>query len=274
MFAGRLIRGVKNGPSPAWLQARLRAIGLRPISALVDVTNLLSYDRARPLHVYDAAKLIGGVSRRAWAATGEQPRGAGRQDLRGDARDVRDRRRAPAPIGLGGVMGGESTGCSEATTDVFVESAWFDPIRTAQTGRDTGITSDAQYRFARGVDPGFVVPGLELATRLILELCGGEPSEVVVAGSIPAPPAAFDFDPGYVHRLSGLAIGRERIVEILTHLGFESTPHGATCACSPRPGGATWRARPTWSRRWRASSASPPCRPRPCPSCRAPSAAC
>src|SRR5690606_26819524 len=110
------------------------------------------------------------------------------------------------PIGLGGVMGGASTGCSEATVDVFVESAWFDPIRTAQTGRDTGINSDAQYRFARGVDPGFMVDGLELATRLILDLCGGEPSEVVVAGEPVAPPQTFPFDPAYVERLSGLAI--------------------------------------------------------------------
>ena len=123
-------------------------------------------------------------------------------------------------IGLGGVMGGTSTGSSEETTDVFIESAWFDPIRTAQTGRTSGINSDAQYRFARGVDPGFVVPGLELATRLILELCGGEASEVTVAGAIPAPPGPIAFDRGYVEKLSGLAIGPERIDQILTDLGF------------------------------------------------------
>jgi phenylalanyl-tRNA synthetase beta chain len=246
VFAGRLIRGVKNGPSPAWLQQRLRAIGLRPISALVDVTNLLSYDRARPLHVYDAAKLVGDTIE-ARLGPRDKPGGDGEGEcliaLDGKTYDI-----GPAicviadaggerPIGLGGVMGGESTGCSETTTDVFVESAYFDPIITAQTGRDTGITSDAQYRFARGVDPGFIVPGLELATRLILELCGGEPSDVVLAGEIPAPPPAFEFDPGHVHRLAGLSIGREGVVEILTRLAFELTPHGAHFRVQP----PTWR---------------------------------
>jgi phenylalanyl-tRNA synthetase beta chain len=123
-------------------------------------------------------------------------------------------------IGLGGVMGGTSTGCSEATTDVFVESAWFDPIRTAQTGRTTGIVSDAQYRFARGVDPASLVPGIELATALILALCGGEPSEVTLAGTPPGPREAFDFDPAYVHRLSGLDVGEDRVRTILSALGF------------------------------------------------------
>ena len=124
------------------------------------------------------------------------------------------------PIGLGGVMGGESTGCSDDTVDVFVESAWFDPIRIAQTGRATGITSDAQYRFARGVDSGFMVPGLELATALILDLCGGEPSEVVVAGEPLPAPDSFPFDPAYVHQLAGLNVPREGVIEILTRLGF------------------------------------------------------
>lgn len=235
VFAGRVIRGVKNGPSPAWLQTRLRAIGLRPISALVDVTNLLSYDRARPLHVYDVAKLTGDVIEARLGRDEAVPALDGKTyTATAQMCVIAD---ASGAIGLGGVMGGESTGCSETTTDVFVESAWFDPIRTAQTGRDTGITSDAQYRFARGVDPGFVVPGLELATRLIVELCGGEPSEVVVAGDIPARPAAFDFDPSYVHRLSGLTIGREGVVEILTRLGFEMAPHGVHLRVQP----PTWR---------------------------------
>jgi phenylalanyl-tRNA synthetase beta chain len=141
------------------------------------------------------------------------------------------------PVGLGGVMGGESTGCSDATTTVFVESAWFDPLRTAQTARATGITSDAQYRFARGVDTGFVVDGLELATALILDLCGGEPSDVLVAGQAPAPPAPIAFDPSYVHRLSGLSVSREGTIEILTHLGFKVEGHGATLSVTP----PTWR---------------------------------
>ncbi|KPF83522.1 phenylalanyl-tRNA synthetase subunit beta [Brevundimonas sp. AAP58] len=227
VFAGRMIRGVQNGPSPEWLQRRLTSIGLRSINRLVDVTNLIAYDRARPLHVYDARKLVGSeiVVRGGLAAqdTGE-PEHLIALDGKTYAASSADCVIADAagerPIGLGGVMGGESTGCDEATVDVVVESAWFDPIATAQTGRSLGITSDAQYRFARGVDPASVVPGLELATRLILDLCGGEPSEIVVAGQAPANPAAFAFDPAYVKRLSGLELSEDRIAEILTALGF------------------------------------------------------
>ena len=239
VFAGRLIRGVKNGPSPAWLQQRLTSIGLRPINALVDVTNLISYDRARPLHVYDRAKLVGDVivarlgkgnDAAAPASTAEASPAEHHDEqliaLDGKTYDLTSEMCVIAdangerPIGLGGVMGGESTGCSEETTEVFLESAWFDPIRTAQTGRTTGITSDAQYRFARTVDPESVVPGIELATRLILEICGGEASEITVAGQAPAPPTAIAFDRDYVRKLSGLSIGPERIDQILTDLGF------------------------------------------------------
>ena len=220
MFAGRLIKGVKNGPSPAWLQQRLVSIGLRPINALVDVTNLLAYDRARPLHVYDAAKLTGGFIEARLGREGESL-----EALDGKTYAVTPEMCVIADgsgvIGLGGVMGGVATGSSEATTDVFVESAWFDPIRTAQTGRTTGITSDAQYRFARGVDPGFVVAGLELATQLILELCGGAPSEIKVAGAPPEGRPAIDFDRSYVRKLSGLTIPEARIDAILTALGFQ-----------------------------------------------------
>jgi phenylalanyl-tRNA synthetase beta chain len=242
VFSGRLIRGVKNGPSPDWLQARLKAIGLRPINTLVDITNLITYDRARPLHVYDAAKLVGTqiVAR------------LGRHGLNGDehliALDGKTYELTPEmsviadadgerPVGLGGVMGGESTGCSDETTDVFLESAWFEPIRTAQTGRTTGISSDAQYRFARGVDTGFVVGGLELATKLILELCGGEPSEVVVAGDVPAAPAPVSFNPAYVQQLSGLAIAPETSAEIIEKLGFAIDKAGATWTVTP----PSWR---------------------------------
>jgi phenylalanyl-tRNA synthetase beta chain len=219
-FAGRLIKGVKNGPSPDWLQRKLLSVGLRPISALVDVTNLMSYDRCRPLHVYDAGKLTGGWIEARLGRDGEKV-----EALDGETYDggpeicvIAD---ASGAIGLGGVMGGESTKVTEATTDVFVESAWFDPIRTAQTGRTLGLTSDAQYRFARGVDPGFVIPGLELATKLILELCGGEASELRLAGQVPAPPPAFAFDRAYVKKLSGLSVDAKRIDTILTDLGFE-----------------------------------------------------
>jgi phenylalanyl-tRNA synthetase beta chain len=219
VFAGRLIRGVKNGPSPAWLQQKLIAVGLRPISALVDITNLMSYDRCRPLHVYDAGKLTGGFIEARLGREGESLEALDGKTypINPDVCVIAD---GSGAIGLGGVMGGESTKVSETTTDVFVESAWFDPIRTAQTGRTLGLNSDAQYRFARGVDPGFVVPGLEMATRLILELCGGEPCEIRVAGHAPAPPAAVEFDHGYVARLSGLTVGSARIEQILTDLGF------------------------------------------------------
>jgi len=242
IFSGRFIRGVKNGQSPAWLQDRLKAIGLRPINTLVDITNLITYDRARPLHVYDAAKLVGKTIEAR----------LGRHGVNGDehliALDGKTYELTPEmsvisdaegerPIGIGGVMGGESTGCSEETTDVFVESAWFDPIRTAQTGRTTAITSDAQYRFARGVDTGFVVTGLELATKLILELCGGEPSEIVVAGEAPAAPGPIPFDPAYVHQLSGLSIPREGVVDILTKLGFAVEGGHALLTVTP----PTWR---------------------------------
>ena len=228
VFAGRLIRGVKNGPSPEWLQRRLTAIGLRSINRLVDVTNLVAYDRCRPLHVYDAAKLVGPeiVVRAGQVAgdTGEHEHLIaldGKTYTADPAMCMIADASGERPIGLGGVMGGESTGCSDETTDVFVECAWFDPLVTAQTGRTLSLNSDAQYRFARGVDPASVVPGLELATRLILDLCGGEPSDVVVAGQAPADPAAFAFDPARVGSLTGLSLDEDRIAEILTRLGFE-----------------------------------------------------
>jgi phenylalanyl-tRNA synthetase beta chain len=218
-FAGRLIRGVKNGASPAWLQRKLKSIGLRPINALVDVTNLITHDRARPLHVYDAASLTGGFVEARLGREGETVAALDGKTyaVTPEICVIAD---GSGAIGLGGVMGGTSTGCSEATTDVFVESAWFDPIRTAQTGRDTGILSDAQYRFARGVDPESLVPGIELATRLIQEICGGEASETVLAGKPPAPPEPIAFDPAYVERLSGLAVPPERVWSILADLGF------------------------------------------------------
>ena len=243
LFAGRVIKSVKNGPSPAWLQARLKAIGLRPINALVDVTNLVSYDRCRPLHVYDMALMVGSAIEARLGHEGDHHAPEHLIALDGktytathDMCVIADAA-GERPIGLGGVMGGESTGCSDATTEVFVESAWFDPLRTAQTARATGITSDAAYRFARGVDPGFVVDGLELATRLILDLCGGEASDVLVAGQAPAPPAPIAFDPAYVHRLSGLSVGREGTVEILTKLGFKVEGSGTSLTVTP----PTWR---------------------------------
>ena len=235
VFAGRVIRGVKNGPSPDWLQHRLTAIGLRPINRLVDITNLVSYDRARPLHVYDMGKLVGAEIVVRGGQTSEAAEGIaagtpehlialdGKTYTLDPAMCVIADAAGERPVGLGGVMGGESTGCSDETVDVFLESAWFDPIVTAQTGRTLSLNSDAQYRFARGVDPASVVPGLELATRLILDLCGGEASEIVVAGQAPAAPAPVAFDPARVGALTGLSLTDDRIAEILAALGFGVT---------------------------------------------------
>ncbi|MEM9015319.1 MAG: phenylalanine--tRNA ligase subunit beta [Pseudomonadota bacterium] len=217
-FAGRLIRGVKNGPSPQWLQDRLRAIGLRPISALVDVTNYLSYDRARPLHVYDADKLKGEIH----ARLGEM--GERFLALDGEEYAIDETMTVIADdsgaIGLGGVMGGETTGCTAETTNVFIESAYFDPLRTAKTGRKTGIVSDARYRFERGVDPAFLVPGLEFATQLILDMCGGEPSEILVSGAIPQTDKRVLFPPSEIKRLTGIDVEPSRAEKILEDLGF------------------------------------------------------
>ncbi|MBM3480830.1 MAG: phenylalanine--tRNA ligase subunit beta, partial [Alphaproteobacteria bacterium] len=176
-FVGRLVRGVRNGPSPRWLQDRLVAIGLRPISALVDITNYLTFDVGRPLHVFDAAKVDRGIVVRL-ARPGETivTLNGKTYALAGTETVISDERGAAE--GLGGVIGGEKSGCTEATTDVFVEAALFDAIRTAQTGRTHQIVSDARYRFERGLDPEAVVEGMEAATRMILELCGGEASEL------------------------------------------------------------------------------------------------
>ena len=194
LFVGRLIRGVQNGPSPQWLQDRLRAIGLRPISALVDITNFVTYDRNRPLHVFDAAKVHGPITVRL-ARPGEKLTALDGKDYAFDGSEtlVCD---ANGPEAIGGVMGGLRTGVTEATTDVFVEAAYFDPVRTARTGRRLRINSDARYRFERGVDPAFTPAGIELATRLILDLCGGEPSEVEIAGAVPNTDAPLPPRPG------------------------------------------------------------------------------
>lgn len=219
VFVGRVIRGVKNGPSPGWLQRRLRAIGLRPISALVDITNYVTYDQNRPLHVFDVAKVKGGALRVHFAAGGETLTALDDKDYTfepgmmaiSDAEGVES---------IAGVMGGLATGCTEATTDVFVESAYWDPIMTAITGRKLRINSDARYRFERGVDPAFTPAGIDIATRLILDLCGGEPSEVVTAGQVPDTSRFFPFDPDKVVRLVGMDIPEPDQVRILTSLGF------------------------------------------------------
>ena len=218
MFSGRLITGVKNGPSPDWLQARLRAVGLRPISALVDITNFVSLDRARPLHVYDADTLNGTVVARM-ARDGETVLALDGKTYTLDS-SIPVIADASGPVGIAGIIGGEPTGSTETTTNVFVESAWFDPMVIAQAGRKLGIVSDARYRFERTVDPESLIPGIELATRMITELCGGTPHETVVAGHVAGAGTVIDFPVSEVKRLTGLDLPVARIGEILTRLGF------------------------------------------------------
>jgi phenylalanyl-tRNA synthetase beta chain len=218
-FAGRIIKGVQNGPSPQWLQDKLRAIGLRPINALVDITNYMSYDRARPLHVYDADKLKGEICARL-GVKGEKFLALDGKEYASDETMcvIADDN---GVLGFGGVMGGEDTGCTETTTNVFIECAYFDPLRTAKTGRKTGINSDARYRFERGVDPAFILPGLEFATQLVLDMCGGAPSDIELAGDIPPFDRTVLFPPSAVKRLTGMDVAPEDCERILTALGFE-----------------------------------------------------
>ena len=235
VFAGRLVRGVKNGPSPDWLQRRLKAIGLRPINALVDITNYIAYDRGRPLHVYDADKLKGAIRARL-GRKGEQFLALDGKSYQVDA-DMCVIADDAGVLGLGGVIGGEDTGVTEATTNVFIESAYFDPKRTARTGRKLGIQSDARFRFERGVDPDFVVPGLELATDMVLQLCGGKPSKITIAGKPPKPNRPFKFDLGLVKRLSGLDLGGGDIRKLLGALGIVLDGKGKHAKAAP----PSWR---------------------------------
>ncbi len=233
IFAGRLIRGVKNGPAPKWVQDRFKAVGLKSISALVDATNFVSQDRGRPLHVFDAGK-VGNLKARM-ARDGEQVLALDEltYTLDADTIVIADETRA---LGIAGIMGGKESGSYDDTVDVFIESAYFDPVRIARAGRRQGIISDARYRFERGVDPGFVLPGLELATRLILEWCGGEPSDVVIAGELPPPRKPIAFDPITVERLGGIVVPRDEIIRILENLGFVVEDHGVLQVVPP-----SWR---------------------------------
>src|SRR5436853_668403 len=180
-FALRLVRGVKNGPSPEWLQKRLTAIGLRPINALVDITNFMTFDRGRPLHVFDAAKVHSNLTvRRARKGESLLALDGRTYPLDESMCVIADEK---AVESLAGIMGGEESGCDAETTDVLIESALWNPLNIARTGRKLGINSDARYRFERGVDPNFMVRGLELATQMVLDFCGGTPSDIAVAGS-------------------------------------------------------------------------------------------
>jgi phenylalanyl-tRNA synthetase beta chain len=217
-FALRLVRGVRNGPSPAWLQQRLTSIGLRPINALVDITNYMTFDRARPLHVFDAAKVKGNlVVRRARDGETLLALDGRTYTLDGSNCVIADDHGVES---LAGIMGGEASGCSAETTDVLIESALWNEINIAQTGRRLGINSDARYRFERGVDPAFMVPGLELATRLVMELCGGTPSETVIVGNAYGDDRIIDFPLAEVKRLAGIEVSLTETRRILSHLGF------------------------------------------------------
>lgn len=225
-FAGCYVKGVTNGSSPAWLQQRLKAIGLRPISALVDITNYITFDRGRPLHVFDADKLKGAVHARLGKA------GERFMALDGKEYAVDDTMTVIADdngvLGLGGIIGGEATGCSENTTNVLIESAYFDPIRTAATGRKTGIRSDARYRFERGIDPASLPLGIGLATKMILDLCGGTPSKMRMAGEAPIAGHVIKFRPSRVAALTGLDVPTADCVRILKSLGFGIEGSGET----------------------------------------------
>ncbi len=217
-FVGRYFRGVKNVESPRWLKDRLLAIGLRPISALVDITNLMTFGYNRPLHVFDADKMNGDVHVRLARPREKFLALNGREyELDSDMTVIADNAHAEA---LAGVMGGERSGCTATTVNVMLESALFDPLRTAITGRKLALASDARYRFERGIDPAFLVDGAEIATRLILDICGGQASELVIAGAPPPPKAPIALRHGRVATLGGVDVTEGEIVRILSALGF------------------------------------------------------
>jgi phenylalanyl-tRNA synthetase beta chain len=233
--AGRCFRGVKNGSSPTWLQDRLRAIGLRPISALVDITNYVTFDLGRPLHVFDADKVKGDLVMRLAEPGAEILALDGETyTLDGEMVAICD---DAGPQGIGGVMGGELSGCSEATTNVFLEVALFDPLMVARTGRTLGILSDARYRFERGLDPQSAAWGVEVAARLILELCGGEASAVTSAGAIPLETRRLALRPARVAELGGVTVAPARQAEILGRLGCRVEQAGDVLTVVP----PSWR---------------------------------
>ncbi len=236
MVVGRTFRGVTNGPSPPWLQDRLSAIGLRPISALVDITNYVTFDLARPLHVFDVDRIQGDLTMRL-ARPGEAIAALDGRDyaLEDGMTVIADE---AGVLAIGGIMGGEKSGCSEATTNVFLEVALFDPVRTAMTGRKLGIMSDARYRFERGVDPTSALWGAEVAARLILQICGGEASALSIAGEEPRWQRSLDLRSARIASLGGLALADGEPGRILGRLGFEVEDKGEMLSVAVPP----WRA--------------------------------
>lgn len=224
-FIGCEIRGVTNGESPDWLKQRITAIGLRPISALVDITNYISFNLARPLHVYDIAKLNGNITVRH-ARNGESL-----EALNGKTYELSDGMTVIADdssvLGLGGIMGGMKSGCTAETTDLFLEVALFNPVNVAQTGRALQIDSDARYRFERTVDPAGVAAGVEQAIRMITATCGGMVSELSEAGKQPKWQRVISFRPSRVETLGGVKLDAAKIKDIFTHLGIHTTEKSA-----------------------------------------------
>ncbi|MFO0388462.1 MAG: phenylalanine--tRNA ligase subunit beta [Alphaproteobacteria bacterium] len=237
-FIGCYIKGVKNTPSPVWLKNRLAAIGQKSISALVDISNYITFDLGRPLHVYDAKKLNGSIHVRA-AKDGEKLAALDNKEysLTKDMLVIADDR---AALGLGGIIGGMETGCTPETTDVFLEVALFNPISVAKTGRALQLNTDARYRFERGVDVAFVEEGAKHALRLIKELCGGEASELVKAGNTPNWRREIVFNPPRVHTLGGVDVPADKCIQILTSLDFTSHQPQATSHYLVSP--PSWRA--------------------------------
>ena len=229
LFVGHYIRGVKNGPSPAWLQQRLKAIGLRPISALVDITNYITFAHARPLHVFDAKKVTGNITARL-AREGETIAALDNKTytLSAGMTVIADDAHAEA---IAGIIGGTPSSCTDETTDVFLEAAYFDPVRTATTGRKLGINSDARYRFERGIDPAFTQTGAEIATQMILDVCGGEASHLVIAGKVPETKRAITLRRSRVKQLGGLDCPWADQLRVLRALGFTVTDAAAGASC-------------------------------------------
>jgi phenylalanyl-tRNA synthetase beta chain len=236
-FVGRYFKGLKNGPSPKWLQDKLLAIGLRPISALVDITNYVTFDLARPAHIFDAGTLKGGVVARLGRPGETLAALNGKTYTLDDTMTViADHERAEA---IGGIIGGEESGCTDATTEAFLEIAYFDPVRTGRTGRKLGIESDARYRLERGVDPAAMIAFTERTTRLVLDLCGGETSDLIVAGSEPEWKRLLTLNPGRVRTLGGVDVPPKEQVRILNDLGFAVGDAGEGVFAVVPPG---WRA--------------------------------
>ena len=235
MFVGRVIRGVRNGPSPDWLQQRLKAIGLRPISTLVDITNLMTIGYGRPLHVYDVSKLTGNITVRE-AKAGETCDALNDKSytLQGGECVIAD---DAGMLGLGGIVGGVPSGVTDDTTDVLLECAWFEPTLIAKTGRKLGVESDARYRFERTVDPDFVKTGADIATQMILELCGGSACDAYIAGQAPSLSRSITVNSRWINQFGGIELNAADQIGMLQTLGFD---------CSVTSGDSYQVTAPSW----------------------------